>query len=118
MRRDEGPTRADTPLVTLDEQFGLVKINPLAAWTFDEVLDYADEHRRPGEPAALRRLPVDRLRALHAAGRARRGPPRRPLGRLRQDRVRAAPMTTTSTSTTRVTAGLDTATADAASGHP
>lgn len=47
VRRDEGPTRADTPLVTFDEQFGLVKVNPLAAWTFDEVVDYANEHRVP-----------------------------------------------------------------------
>ena len=47
IRRDEGPTRADTPLVTFDEQFGLVKVNPLAAWTFDEVVDYANDHRVP-----------------------------------------------------------------------
>ncbi|HYN67436.1 MAG TPA: phosphoadenylyl-sulfate reductase [Ornithinibacter sp.] len=47
IRRDEGPTRADTPLVTFDEQFGLVKANPLAAWTFDEVVDHAVEHRVP-----------------------------------------------------------------------
>jgi len=47
IRRDEGPTRADTPLVTFDEQFGLVKLNPLAAWTFDEVVDHAVEHRVP-----------------------------------------------------------------------
>jgi phosphoadenosine phosphosulfate reductase len=47
IRRDEGPTRADTPLVTFDEQFGLVKVNPLAAWTFDEVVDHAVEHRVP-----------------------------------------------------------------------
>ena len=47
VRRDEGPTRADTPLVTFDEQFGLVKVNPLAAWTFDEVVDHAVEHRVP-----------------------------------------------------------------------
>src|SRR5690606_12644419 len=35
VRRDEGPTRAQTPLVSWDEGFGLVKINPLAAWTFE-----------------------------------------------------------------------------------
>jgi phosphoadenosine phosphosulfate reductase len=45
VRREEGPTRADTPLVTWDEKNGLVKINPLAAWTFDELLAYAGEHR-------------------------------------------------------------------------
>lgn len=44
VRRDEGPTRADTPLVTWDAKNGLVKINPLAAWTFDEVIDYAHEN--------------------------------------------------------------------------
>ena len=99
IRRDEGPTRADTPLVTFDEQFGLVKLNPLAAWTFDEVVDYANDHRVPVNLASLRRLPVDRLRAVHPAGRARRRPARRALGRVRQDRVRAAPVTTTDTLT-------------------
>lgn len=47
VRRDEGPTRAGTPFVTFDEQFGLVKVNPLAAWSFDEVLDHATGHRVP-----------------------------------------------------------------------
>jgi phosphoadenosine phosphosulfate reductase len=42
VRRDEGPTRANTPFVTWDEKNGLVKVNPLADWSFDEVLDYAD----------------------------------------------------------------------------
>ena len=45
VRREEGPTRADTPLVTWDDKNGLVKINPLAAWTFDELLAYASEHQ-------------------------------------------------------------------------
>ncbi|MEW1952027.1 phosphoadenylyl-sulfate reductase [Terrabacter sp. NPDC080008] len=45
VRREESPTRTDTPLVTWDEKNGLVKINPLAAWTFDELLAYAAEHR-------------------------------------------------------------------------
>jgi len=44
VRRDEGPTRAETPLVTWDAKNGLVKINPLAAWTFDEVIDYAHDN--------------------------------------------------------------------------
>ena len=45
VRREEGPTRADTPLVTWDDKNGLVKINPLAAWTLDELLAYASEHQ-------------------------------------------------------------------------
>ena len=44
VRRDEGPTRANTPWVTWDDKNGLVKINPLASWTFDEVLAYAQDH--------------------------------------------------------------------------
>ncbi|ROS79010.1 phosphoadenylyl-sulfate reductase [Cellulomonas sp. PhB143] len=45
VRRDEAPTRARTPLVTWDEKNGLVKINPLAAWSFDDVLAYATTHQ-------------------------------------------------------------------------
>ena len=44
VRRDEAPTRANTPFVTWDEKNHLVKVNPLAAWTFDELLEYAAEH--------------------------------------------------------------------------
>lgn len=44
VRRDEAPTRANTPLVDWDETNGLVKINPLAAWSFDDLLRYASEH--------------------------------------------------------------------------
>ncbi|MCU1432075.1 MAG: phosphoadenosine phosphosulfate reductase [Actinotalea sp.] len=45
VRRDEAPTRANTPVVTWDAAHGLVKINPLAAWTFEELLGYAEEHQ-------------------------------------------------------------------------
>ena len=44
VRRDEAPTRANTPLISWDEKNGLVKINPLAAWSFGDLLDYANEH--------------------------------------------------------------------------
>ena len=84
IRRDEGPTRADTPLVTFDEQFGLVKLNPLAAWTFDEVVDHAVEHRVPVnlllsegypsigcEPCTKRVAPGDDPRAGRWAGFAK-----------------------------------------------
>ncbi|MDE0546462.1 phosphoadenylyl-sulfate reductase [Microbacterium sp. C7(2022)] len=47
VRRDEAPTRTNTPLVTWDERNGLVKVNPVAAWTFDDLLDYAGEHKVP-----------------------------------------------------------------------
>ena len=37
VRRDQSPTRADTPIVKWDKKFGLVKISPLAAWTKKDV---------------------------------------------------------------------------------
>ncbi|BBY61870.1 phosphoadenylyl-sulfate reductase [Mycolicibacterium helvum] len=40
IRRVEAPTRANAPLISFDEAFKLVKINPLAAWTDDEVDAY------------------------------------------------------------------------------
>ena len=39
IRRVEAPTRANAPLISFDRAFGLVKINPLAAWT-DEDIEY------------------------------------------------------------------------------
>lgn len=47
VRREEAPTRALTPLVTWDERNGLVKVNPVAAWSFDDLLDYAGAHQVP-----------------------------------------------------------------------
>lgn len=44
VRREESPTRTDTPLVGWDHTHSMVKINPLAAWTFDELVDYAHTH--------------------------------------------------------------------------
>lgn len=45
MRREEALTRSGTPLVSYDEVHDLVKLNPLAAWSFDDVSDYARLHR-------------------------------------------------------------------------
>lgn len=44
IRRVESPTRANAPLISFDEGFGLVKINPLAAWSDEQMQDYIDEH--------------------------------------------------------------------------
>jgi len=44
VRRVEAPTRAGTPLVTYDEKFGLVKLNPLAAWSDEDMEAYIAEH--------------------------------------------------------------------------
>lgn len=47
VRRDEGPTRADAPVVSFDETFGLVKINPLVTWSLEDLLRFSNEHRLP-----------------------------------------------------------------------
>ncbi|MEB3020699.1 phosphoadenylyl-sulfate reductase [[Mycobacterium] crassicus] len=40
LRRVEAPTRANAPLISYDEPFGLVKINPIAAWSDEEFNAY------------------------------------------------------------------------------
>ena len=44
VRRVEAPTRANTPLIQYDEKFGLVKINPIAAWSDEDMDAYIAEH--------------------------------------------------------------------------
>jgi phosphoadenosine phosphosulfate reductase len=44
IRRVEAPTRANAPLISWDKAFGLVKINPIAAWTDEDMQAYIDEH--------------------------------------------------------------------------
>jgi phosphoadenosine phosphosulfate reductase len=44
VRRVDAPTRANTPVVDWDEPNGLVKINPLAAWTDEDMDAYIAEH--------------------------------------------------------------------------
>lgn len=42
IRRVEAPTRANAPLISWDAAFGLVKINPIAAWTDEDMQAYID----------------------------------------------------------------------------
>lgn len=44
IRRVEAPTRANAPLISWDSAFGLVKINPIAAWTDEDMQNYIDTH--------------------------------------------------------------------------
>jgi phosphoadenosine phosphosulfate reductase len=44
VRRVDAPTRADTPVVTWDERNGLVKVNPIAAWSDEQFNGYIAEH--------------------------------------------------------------------------
>src|SRR6478752_1195505 len=47
VRREEAPTRTNTPLIAWDARNGLVKVNPVAAWTFDDLLASAGANGVP-----------------------------------------------------------------------
>lgn len=50
IRRDQSPSRAATQVVAWDEANGLIKINPLAAWTSDQGWEYIQAHDLPFNP--------------------------------------------------------------------
>lgn len=47
IRRDQSPTRADTPFVSWNDRFNVVKVSPMAKVTGDEVWDYIRTHQLP-----------------------------------------------------------------------
>ena len=50
IRRDQSPTRANTDVVEWNEVNSVVKLNPLATWTADEVWAYIHAHDLPYNP--------------------------------------------------------------------
>jgi phosphoadenosine phosphosulfate reductase len=50
IRRDQAPTRANAKKVEYDVKFGLVKFNPLASWTSEDVWNYIRENGVPYNP--------------------------------------------------------------------
>jgi phosphoadenosine phosphosulfate reductase len=50
IRRDQTSQRASTPVVDLDEYFGVAKISPLADWSADKVEEYVRRHDVPLNP--------------------------------------------------------------------
>ncbi|MEJ5945941.1 phosphoadenylyl-sulfate reductase [Pseudokineococcus basanitobsidens] len=44
VRREETSTRTGAPVVSFDEKHGLIKVNPIAAWSWDELVGYAEDH--------------------------------------------------------------------------
>jgi phosphoadenosine phosphosulfate reductase len=50
VRRDESPSRTATRIVDFDTKRGMLKINPLAAWTQDDVDAYVARHQIPVNP--------------------------------------------------------------------
>ena len=69
MRRDQSKTRADIGIVEWDDQFDLVKINPLAAWTETQVWAYIIDNGVPYNELHDHELPEHRLHLLHQARR-------------------------------------------------
>ena len=47
IRRDQTPERAHAQVVELDRKFGLLKVNPLVAWTHDDVWGHLYAHDVP-----------------------------------------------------------------------
>jgi len=54
LKRSDGPTRADAPIVSWDASFGLVKVNPLATWTDRDIASYLADHDLPVHPLVPR----------------------------------------------------------------
>ena len=80
LRRDQWASRSDIRKIEIDHDHGaIVKLNPLAEWQEDEVWDYLRENDVPDPPALREGLHLDRLRAVHEAGRSGSARARRPL---------------------------------------
>jgi phosphoadenosine phosphosulfate reductase len=47
IRRDQSPTRANAKLIEWDQKFQLVKVNPLAKWTWEDVWTYIRVYEVP-----------------------------------------------------------------------
>ena len=54
LKRVDGPTRAGAPVVSWDEAFGLVKINPLVTWSNEDISSYLADHDLPAHPLIAR----------------------------------------------------------------
>ena len=50
IRREQGPTRADTPKLDYDERRGIWKVNPIADWTEKDLWRYIHRHDLPYHP--------------------------------------------------------------------
>ena len=57
LKRSDTPTRASSPIVAWDSARGIVKINPPARWTNDDVSRYEAGHRLPVHPLRAQGYP-------------------------------------------------------------
>lgn len=57
IRRDQAPSRANAGLIEWDQKFQLVKINPLARWTWSDVWTYIKVYEVPYNPLHNQQYP-------------------------------------------------------------
>jgi len=57
IRRDQAPSRANAGLIEWDEKFQLIKVNPLARWTWADVWTYIKVYEVPYNPLHDRNYP-------------------------------------------------------------
>ena len=57
MRRVDAPTRANTPVASHDLLRDIVKINPLATWTDDDMAQYIEQEGLPEHPLTSKGYP-------------------------------------------------------------
>lgn len=50
LKRADAPTRRYAPIAAYDDGWGMVKINPLATWTHEDLVGYAEDHGIPQHP--------------------------------------------------------------------
>jgi phosphoadenosine phosphosulfate reductase len=50
LRSEQSANRSDMPMIEWDEARGLYKYNPLINWSYENVLDYINEHNLPYNP--------------------------------------------------------------------
>ncbi len=81
IRRDQSPTRAGAGVVEWDAAFDLVKVNPLASWTHDDVWAYIRQHEVPYNALHDRQYPS--IGCTHCTSPVRPGDDPR-AGRWRQ----------------------------------
>lgn len=54
LKRVDAPTRSEAPIVSWDHARGMVKVNPMATWTDDDVAHYVADHGLPVHPLVPR----------------------------------------------------------------
>jgi phosphoadenosine phosphosulfate reductase len=57
VKRADGLTRADAPIISWDAARDMVKVNPMAGWTADDAIAYAAERDLPTHPLKERGYP-------------------------------------------------------------